>query len=186
MTRLLKILMWIGWIGFVIGLLWLINTATQVDAAPRVRDSLATVIYSQVGVREEGGNNRGPEVERYLAQAGLGPGNPWCAAFMKWCMAQVGVKVSANAYSPSWFIPSRVIWTHGQGFRYYPCSVFGIWFNSLGRIGHVGFVMWSNGKTCRTVEGNTNNGGSREGDSVMVRYRPVWSLYQVADWLVNE
>ena len=34
------------------------------------------------GIREEGGPNRGPEVEAYLDAVGLGPGQPWCAAMV--------------------------------------------------------------------------------------------------------
>ena len=40
-----------------------------------------------VGVRETGGNNRGPEVEAWLARVGLPPGNAWCMAFA-WCCVQ--------------------------------------------------------------------------------------------------
>jgi hypothetical protein len=38
------------------------------------------------GAGEIGGNNRGRWVRKYLAPAGLGEGNPWCAAFVSWCV----------------------------------------------------------------------------------------------------
>jgi hypothetical protein len=41
-------------------------------------------VRSFIGVKEVGGNNRGPEVEAWLARVGLPPGNPWCMAFA-WC-----------------------------------------------------------------------------------------------------
>lgn len=34
---------------------------------------------------EQGGNNLGVFVKKYLQPAGLGEGNPWCAAFLSWC-----------------------------------------------------------------------------------------------------
>ncbi|MFS8615385.1 MAG: CHAP domain-containing protein [Solitalea sp.] len=40
------------------------------------------------GATEVGGNNRGPWVKKYLQPAGLGEGNPWCAAFVSWCFLQ--------------------------------------------------------------------------------------------------
>lgn len=35
---------------------------------------------ANVGVTEQGGENRGAAVEKYLAAVGLPPGQPWCAA----------------------------------------------------------------------------------------------------------
>ena len=40
------------------------------------------------GAGEEGGNNMGKWVRKYLEPAGLGEGNPWCAAFLSWCFLQ--------------------------------------------------------------------------------------------------
>ena len=40
------------------------------------------------GAGEEGGNNRGPWVRKYLEPAGLPEGNSWCAAFISWCFLQ--------------------------------------------------------------------------------------------------
>src|SRR5919108_4036082 len=37
---------------------------------------------SLVGVREEGGNNRGPMIELFLRGVKQPPGEPWCAAFV--------------------------------------------------------------------------------------------------------
>lgn len=40
------------------------------------------------GAGEEGGNNRGPWVKKYLQPCGLGEGHSWCAAFVSWCFLQ--------------------------------------------------------------------------------------------------
>src|SRR5512133_3267404 len=42
------------------------------------------------GVHEVGFNNRGPRVEQYLKEVGLGGGYPWCDAFVSWCLHRAG------------------------------------------------------------------------------------------------
>jgi hypothetical protein len=44
------------------------------------------IAKSEIGHGEEGGNNRGPDVERY--RAGKGGSGSWCAAFISWCLEQ--------------------------------------------------------------------------------------------------
>ena len=44
------------------------------------REQLRQVYLSQVGTKEQGGANRGRQVEQYLASVGFGPGYAWCAA----------------------------------------------------------------------------------------------------------
>lgn len=48
----------------------------------------AAIDELKAGAGEEGGNNRGPWVKKYLQPAGLDEGNPWCAAFLSWCFLQ--------------------------------------------------------------------------------------------------
>lgn len=150
-----------------------------------VRDSLTQVIESQIGVKEEGGNNRGEQVEKYLSSVGLSGGYAWCAAFVKWCFLQVGVYTNSNAWSPSWFPDSKVIYHRNKtwGVSAMPGDVFGLYYNRLKRIGHVGFIYKVTSKYFITVEGNTNAGGSREGDGVLKRYRPHWSIYKISSWV---
>ncbi len=40
------------------------------------------------GAGEQGGNNMGPWVRKYLQPVGLPEGNSWCAAFISWCFLQ--------------------------------------------------------------------------------------------------
>lgn len=48
----------------------------------------AALAELQLGAGEEGGNNRGPWVKKYLN--GLAPeGSSWCAAFVSWCYREV-------------------------------------------------------------------------------------------------
>jgi hypothetical protein len=45
--------------------------------------------------------------------------------------------------------------------------------------GHVGIVVGSEGDKLRTIEGNTNAAGSREGDRVAIKVRPFsdWTAF---------
>ncbi len=46
---------------------------------------------SQIGVKEVPmGENRGPDVEKYLRSTNSEAGNPWCASFVNWCLQQSG------------------------------------------------------------------------------------------------
>lgn len=141
--------------------------------------------HSQVGVREATGKNDGKQVEAYLKSVNLGKGYAWCAAFVKWTFDQCGVKTTINAMALS---------THRKGyFVYYkgikykePKSgdVFTLYYPKLKRIGHTGFFdKGVNDKIYRTVEGNTNSAGSREGDGVYIKYRSYNATYSINRWI---
>lgn len=147
--------------------------------------------YQELGVRELTGNNDGWAVERYLATTGLKGGYAWCAAFINWTMVNCGVETpEAAAWSPSWFT-DHVIYHRGvlvSGDRGYHrpdrADVFGIYFTSKNRVAHVGMVwVWNAGNNFVTIEGNTNEAGSREGDGVYRKYRLKSQVYQVARWV---
>jgi hypothetical protein len=144
---------------------------------------------SQLGIREATGHNDGKQVETYLAVTKLGKGNPWCAAFLAWCFHEAGVVTINSAYAPNWFPSSKTIYTRGNrlNLKFTPtqADVFGLWFNNLHRIAHVGFIdQWSSGNGyVITVEGNTNEAGSREGDGVYRKRRLKRTIYKVANWI---
>lgn len=61
-------------------------------------ETLARVAESQIGVREEGGNNKGKMVQAYQNSTWLaGTGWKWCAAFVCWCVLQA---LQVRAISP--------------------------------------------------------------------------------------
>jgi hypothetical protein len=138
-------------------------------------------------VRELSGRNDGAEVEKYLASTGLGKGYPWCAAFVAWCFDEAGVHAIHSAWSPSWFPRSATIYTKGRRDNQNPerADVFGIFYRHLDRIGHIGFIHdWPAGSDyVITVEGNTNNAGSREGDGVYKKRRVKRNIYKVSRWV---
>jgi hypothetical protein len=146
-----------------------------------------TEIYSsEIGVRELTGKNDGKRVEEYLASCGRTKGDAWCAAFVTWTFKQARIKAVVSAWSPSWFPSENTIYTRGAKSNRIPdmTDVFGIYFQELGRIAHVGFIdKWEGGSFCITVEGNTNDANSREGDGVYRKRRLKSQIYKVSRWL---
>jgi len=144
------------------------------------------VYTSQIGVRELTGHNDGIMVEKYLSSVGLDKGYPWCAAFVKWCFVQAGVKTEINGMASSVNNPDRWVYHKGKFISEpRPGDAFTLYFNSLGRIGHTGFYDGrQNASIYKTVEGNTNNAGSREGDGVYRKYRSFKATYSINRWIL--
>lgn len=149
------------------------------------RVTIKAKYLQEVGVREATGKNDGKSVEKYLRTTNLGKGYAWCAAFVNYVLKESGAKHNNSAWSPAWFPSSRVIYTRGQKTKQVPQhgDVFGIWFQNRNRIAHVGFVHEWGSDVVITVEGNTNDAGSREGDGVYKKRRLKRQIYQVAQWV---
>jgi len=147
--------------------------------------NLRAIYLSQVGVREQTGRNDGREVELFLAHVGLKKGNSWCAAFVSSCLSNAGIANPKSGWAPAYFPMKRVVWRRGNragtsGIQ--SGDVFGIYFQSKRRIAHVGFIDRLDGKRAVTVEGNTNEAGSREGDGVYVKRRLLNQIYTISRW----
>lgn len=137
-----------------------------------VRDEALRVAQSQIGVRETS-RNGGPEVDAYLSSVGLGPGYPWCAAFVHWCFAAGAASLGVRNDCPQ-TAGALKMWASANPGEIAddpePGDVFVI--DHGHGLGHVGFVEAVNADgSLATVEGNTNGGGSREGDGVYRRSR---------------
>lgn len=161
-----------------------------------LRQKIQQIYTSQIGIREQG-TNSGPQVQQYLSYVNLPKGNPWCAAFVCWVLGKANVPNPRTAWSPDLFKTNRIIWERAESGKVKVESrgkttnnrqpgigdVFGIYFPDKKRIAHVGFVDQWDGIWLITVEGNTNGSGSREGDGVYRKRRPVQSIYQVARYI---
>lgn len=142
--------------------------------------------HSQLGVREATGANDGVEVEKYLASVNLGKGYAWCAAFVKWTFDQANVRTTITAWSPTAQSKNLVYFKNKFLHDPQPGDVFCLYFPRLKRIAHTGFYDGSISKTVyRTVEGNTNEQGSREGDGVYKKYRSFKSTYSISRWITT-
>lgn len=143
---------------------------------------------SQLGVEEDAAHtNRGKEVEKYLAAVGLGPGYPWCMSFVYWCYSEAakelgianfliktgGVMHQWNEQQPTRKILLDKVLQNPDLIK--PGAVF-IMDHGKGT-GHTGMVVKVNKDgTADTIEGNTNDEGSREGYEVCRRVRRLSSL----------
>lgn len=133
------------------------------------------IAQSKVGVRELTGNNDGPEVEAYLKAVGLGKGYSWCMAFIVWCYdqaaQQLGVK---NPLVRTGGCMKQ--WNEYKGKKVKPEELQegDVAIMDLGGgAGHVFIVTQRRTSVVDTVEGNTNNNGSANGDGVYNRTRTV-------------
>lgn len=149
---------------------------------PSLRDKLQFTYSGQVGIKEATGNNDGPEIEAYLKTTGLPKGYPWCAAFISWVFEQEGMSEPRTPWTPSLFPESVVIWPNKEQIPQ-TSDVFGIYYPHLRRVAHAGFIESWGAHFTVTVEGNTNDSGSSEGDGVYRKRRRTKTIYIVADWV---
>lgn len=138
-------------------------------------DGLIAEAMRYVGTVESPRNsNRGREIDYWIHEAGLDPAGayPWCAAFV----AQVGRQAEGHrwpcprtagvAILAAWGAAHGCIEELPQ-----PGDLFLLWDGTLKRFAHVGIVTKVTGDKYDTVEGNTNDDGSRDGYGVFVRHR---------------
>jgi hypothetical protein len=132
------------------------------------------ILTAQVGVRERIPNG-GPAVETFLASVGLGPGYSWCMAFLFWGVDQAGREMG---------LVNPMLRTGGVLRQYHegrcphvtaliPGDIFIMKVGNAGA-GHTGVIRQVRaGGILDTVEGNTNDDGSANGDGVYFRERNV-------------
>lgn len=142
-------------------------------------DDVLHIARGEVGVHEVGGNNRGRRVEEYLACVGLPPGEPWCAAFVSWCLRQAGV-VGAPCTGDTWALEA---WALKHGVLYNETAsepempkrgdIF-LLLGSDNRPRHTGLVDAVAGDYISTIEGNTGTASDTDGDGVATKRRRVF------------
>jgi hypothetical protein len=159
----------------------IVEKNTKIDYVAAVQK----VYLSYEGVREATGKNDGPKVEMFLKSTGLGKGNPWCAAFVHFCLERGGVKNTITAWSPTSFNKSNIVWHKNKSYKaIQPADVFSLYYPGLGRIGHTGFVNRDRGNgKYESMEGNTGGQGVREGDGVYKMIRTYSGTYAISRWI---
>jgi hypothetical protein len=152
-----------------------------------------------LGVIEKGGENRGKEVEAYLASCipSLPPGSPWCVAHVRFRLKQAATDFGTTydatmprtGYTPDW-----VRWAKRTGHwisvadakanpgRLREGDIVCFYFKALGRHAHMGMIdkVRADGSGVLTVEGNTSpeqdddDYVDRDGDGLYPKVRD-WS-----------
>lgn len=141
----------------------------------KLGDELIKQAGNQLGVRERTGNNDGEAVEKYLASVGLGKGYSWCMALVYWCAKEAAKKLGLiNPLKQTGGVLDE--WHSGRGTHLTapePGSVFIMDFGA-GQ-GHTGIVtgVFADQDLIHTIEGNTNDNGSREGIGVFRKNRKI-------------
>lgn len=162
---------------------------------------------AELQVREVGGMNRGQRVEEYQRTVGLRPGDPWCAAFVAWCV----MKSRQLDKPPTWCSGSAIttwqkgarragldasttpnfadfkskvkpgwVWVRAKDPKGATDAARGLWVQ-----GHCGIVVDVDSAGFYTVEGNTNAAGSRDGDGVyrkLHRWSDAAQLARTVGW----
>jgi uncharacterized protein (TIGR02594 family) len=130
------------------------------------------VAKSQIGVHEHGGDNKGVKVGEYLSSVGLPQGYAWCQSFVYWCFKKASANLSAANPVPK----TAGVLKHWNEVKYgkkvsVP-QVGDLFVMDFGKgMGHIGFVSSVDlvKRTFETIEGNSNDEGSREGYEVAHR-----------------
>lgn len=136
---------------------------------------------SQVGQEEKPrGSNWGGMVTEYIKSTGLNVACFWCAAYVTWCLKQAqysGKLPKHRASTYYWYVfgkENNILHKTPQRNDLF------VWNGANG--GHIGWVIRVNGNRFWTLEGNSNNDGSRNGYKVVEHERTIESLKKYPRW----
>ena len=163
------------------------STPTPPPAGDELIAAALRAAASHIGTMEvPPGSNRGPEVDRWLRGVGLDPTKgsyPWCAAFVYGCFDEAAKQMkrknpvirtagvldhwarARTAGVPVVTAPAA----HVNESLVLPGMIFVIDTGAAGGAGHTGLVEAIDAGKLVTIEGNTNDGGAREGVGVFRR-----------------
>jgi CHAP domain len=159
------------------------STPQRSPADPTLRrERLIAAAFALNNITEQGGENRGQMVELMLHEVGLPAGEPWCAAYVyhvgywsqydsttqhsAWPLPKTGACATLGAFAT---VHDMLEPAPQRG------DVFLMYFSTLHRFAHTGIVLsvteTGTSYLCTTIEGNTNDDGSRDGWKTCVKSR---------------
>ena len=157
---------------------------TSADIEATLATAALGFAVDEIGQMEDpAGSNRGTKVDQYARTVGLKPESalPWCAAFLYWCFKQAADRdgvmnpvVKTAGVLDHWNKAGtrgirRVLGATAKSSPELVKPGF-IFVMDFGKgAGHTGIVESIAGGRLTTIEGNTNDGGSREGVGVFRR-----------------
>ena len=160
-----------------------LSTKETVVSGGSISEKMVSLAREEIGVSEVDGTNCGPKVDEYKAATWLDAdkGWPWCAAFICWLIREAiegeDVKFSRPETAGAWDFEN---WakrqaSNGVGLRKPTNEDIKAGDIVVFTFSHIGIAIAdidSSGYV-KTIEGNTNGVGSREGGSVLEKNRHV-------------
>lgn len=135
-------------------------------------------------VREEGGNNRGKRISKYLRNTDppINTAAPWCAAFLQYASdvaaRSLGWANPLDDVRREALVADYVEWAEKDPrarivTKPRPGDLVAFQFSGKQRWNHIGFVLTTPDLTgwFDTIEGNTGDASERDGDGVFIRKR---------------
>lgn len=114
-----------------------------------------------VGIREKGGNNKGPLVELIQKTLGGADQEPWCMSFMQTCIAYAEFHTNIKSLFPATEHCMTAWNTCPQSLKVKEFPAPGaivIWRHGQTSSGHTGMFKDGNHSTFHAIEGNTESG----------------------------
>ena len=140
-------------------------------ATKTLQQQALDVAKTQLGKCENPlGSNWGHPVQDYLASVGIHFQASWCMAFVYWCFEQTGQPnplVKSGGVLNCWNTADKKYRVVGDP---QPGDIFIMNFGK--GLGHTGIVEKVDANFIYTIDGNTNDSGSREGIEVCRKQRP--------------
>lgn len=154
------------------------NGAAQ--EAIKTKDARSLFVYAAeacVGIKEEGGNNRGLFVSEIQKTAdGKASQEAWCMSTVQTWLAYVERKlgVVSPIVTSEHCLTTWAKTPKSQRVKITPLpGAIIIWQHGTSQAGHTGIFTEAKGKDMGTVEGNTGDGSFRDGDGIYVRTRSM-------------
>lgn len=149
------------------------------DVSP-LRRAIVEAALATVGIAEEGGSNRGPQIDSYLRALSVPTGQPWCAAWATAIWTTAGAEVP-----PGWRGASCDEWMRWgmQAGRWVKAPTYGdaVLYGIPGDAQHIGIIVRLT-PYFYSVEGNTIVGVSFSREGVAVDLKEV-SLKRVLGYV---
>ena len=163
-----------GWTKVQYGIYQGFVSSKFIDVLPDVQQPIMTLseralnvaVYQLGNAEVPHGSNWGPAVEKYLKSVGITFPAPWCMAFVYWCVNEACKEMDLN--NPLKKTGGVMLqWVGSKHLRVDKPMKGDIFIMDFGGgKGHTGFVTSVVGDRIQTVEGNSNDEGSREGFEV--------------------
>ena len=139
----------------------------------KLSEKALQIAITQLGKKEEPlGSNWGEPVQSYLRSVGIGFPASWCMAFVYWCYknASIELNVKNTAIKTGGVLK---VWNDAPKECKSSSPLIGsVFIMDFGKgLGHTGIIEKFDSVNVYTIEGNTNDTGSREGIEVCRRTR---------------